>query len=557
MPATTNEGVLSGIQDRILDDLQTRIQNESHIPGFVLDSVARMHPVDVSKAVEGELRLLSSADETSVETMPPERAWWSVNHLTYVTAVPYIKPIDLLHSPRIQPELAKAISPFDAISFLVGQRLGLERTAVHTGPLISEELVKDEAASVSVEAAVKGMLYYHSRTSPNQTLFHFPVINMTKVKSHDLIVEDPDFSPEIIISIPVANGQERDTLPQTLRLLAEQSLDHEMYEIVLLHNTKLSKQMYEQLVSDDPYETGDALSREIADEQEWLYEVYQDLLKDYPWLRIRADFAVNDPYTTIGGCRQQLGDNIARTYVARGSTNNPLLLSMDADIRSLNKDYLQNMLLTAEQTGAPVIASRIKWRADKDATVGPYTSKLLRLGLFMHSAACASQNLPNFTDSGTAILLKDYCLAGGHNWTDSFAENIRIAQLLHMNRVRHDNPVPTVQISRGSIFGSDPRRQIDVLARGYPPSLAWKQGITTFGKNDDKVRVQATPYEEAEAMASAELSHLIKDMVVHAFGTYDSEAYLKKVEVLRKGLDIIGLPDYLPEPVELATEPIL
>ncbi len=530
---------VSGIRDKILDDVQARLLADRPLPGFLIDSISRMHPLDISSSKRGECVALDEFDEDDLRSMEPERAWLSYNYFITPTVAPYKTPIHLYHRTKLLPEVGTEKSVLDILATLVNQRRGLKRNAVFTGPIVSQELYNGETDSISVKEAARGMLTYHSITVPylELTKFQAALLDTTDDRYPEAATNIEGFSPEIIICIPVANGQEWDTLPKTLKLLAEQSLDHDKYEIVLLHNSVEAKDAYDNEGIDD------GVANEAAIEHEWLSIVYNKLLDDYPNLKIRADLAVHAPSTTIGFCRMRLGQQVASKYIERGSTNNPLLLNMDADIRSLNKDFLKNMLATAEQTDAPVITSRLRWQADKDANIGPNSAKLLKLGLFLNATAQAYMNAPNFIESGTAIRMKEYCLSGGHYWTQMLSETIQITQLLNVLRKKNDQG-PAITMSRGSIIGSDPRRQIDVLARGHSTSKAWSRELTTFGQSDDPVRTQRTPYEEAEMIATAELERLVMETIEDVFGDTKSEAFQAKSEVVRKGLSIIGLPVY-------------
>lgn len=539
MSCEVTQGTSEGIQGRILNDIEARLQKGASIPGFVVDSLARMHPLDVSGLVDGNIVMPEGFDEDTLAATETGHAWRLVSQFMVPTMAPYKDPIALHHKTKMHPDVAREISTFDAMASLVSQRQGLEKGFVFSGQIVSEELFTGNEDAVSVTDAIRGMLYYHANTVPDRTVLQRPLIDTTSIRTSEGIITDEKFSPEIVVCIPVANGEERDTLPKTLRLLAEQSLDKDKFEIVLLHNSRIPDEAEDG--SGDPTLVGLAVIDELIAEQNWLFGVYEELLQNFPDLKIRGDLAIHDERVSIGYCRMRMGEVAAVSYMMRGATNNPLLLHMDADTQSLNKDYLSNILVTAEQTDAPVIGTRAKWQAPEGQVVGPNTDKLLRFSSFMYAAGCALRGTVNYMDCGTAIRLKEYCLAGGHYWPQSFSETLRIAQIIDKTRrlnERDDAIVP----SRGSVFGSDPRRQIDVLAKGHAPIRAWEKDITTFGVSDDQVRTQQAPYEQAEAVASTELDRLIEDTVERSFGKPDSKAFLAKADVVRKGLAIIGLP---------------
>lgn len=529
---------MPGIQGRILDDIETRLKNELPVPGFVIDSISRMHPRDICRVTGDEIALFDDVELHEFNEVAPEDAWRMVRYPVTVTPASYVNPVDIYYRTRIHPYTLVEVSLFDKLSHLVNQRYGLKIKAVTTGPIMSEELLSGQEDAVEAGQAALGLLYYHYCTVPNKTRFQGNIVDTTlrnDAKSH----EASDFAPDVIVLIPVANGQERETLPHTLELLADQSLDYDQYEVVLLHNSRIDSDLY------GTAEGNERTLKEIELEAMWLGDVYGKLLHEFPMLNIRAEIVAHAPYTTIGYCRMRLGDSAAARYIFRGSTNNPLLLNMDADIRSMNKDFLRNMLATADQTDKPVITSRLQWQPGANIELGPYTAKLMKLGTFLHNASRSFYNEPSFTDSGTAIRFKDYCLSGGHYWTQMFAETIQIVHNLHkIHSMQGRGGV--IATSTGSRFGSNARRQIDMLARGHAPTRAWTRGLTTFGEDDDPVRLQESPHELAEKNAAANIEQMILETIDDTFGSRESEKYLAKIDSIRKALAILGLPDCLP-----------
>lgn len=546
-----------GVRDAILEDVETRITLGKAVPGFVIDSILRMHPSDIIRKFDGETALLREPMQ-DFDARPFNDAWDNLNYRTAPTIASYVKPLNLFHQTTLHPYLLEEMGMADSIFHLGAQRAGMKVGVVVTGLVLCEEFFNGCGAMVDVRGAVEGMLHYQDQLRPNLTIDELVLIDSTV----DGVASLPETKkeraePEIIICIPVASEEEHDTLPKTLEAIAKQTLDPRLFEVVLLHNTSMTEEEYEDIkLQDGPIFE---LAKRMEAEQLWTMKTYLDILEKYPNLQIRVKFAIHAPDTKIGYCRSKLGEDVASTYISRGSTNDPLLLNLDADVQKLNSDFLAELLRKSKDSNAAVIASRLKWAYQDGNIPTPTVKKLLKFDRFLQVIGSKLADALPYTDSGTAFRLRDYCLAGGHYWLDGFAESIHIVQLLEKTNTLNGIEDPTIVMCNEATFSSDARRQIDMMSRGYAPTKAWKEGITTFGDPDDPVRVQDLPAELAEENATREIQNVLAEMIKDILGRFSINEILSKEDVIRKGLRIIGLPDIdsVLDPVRLQLKRLL
>ncbi len=533
--------VPAGIRGAILSDVERRINDGRAIPGFVVESLARMHPAEIADDLGSEVVLFDDVDQEDFRNSVADVARQYVNYRVAPSIVPFKEPYDLYRKTKVHPLMLGEMGLADTVINLAAQRIGLEHQAVTTGRIVSEELFSGKSDDLSVKDSIRAMLEYQAQTIPDQVIDSSLIVDTTSyIPGFNSVTDENINDPEIIVCIPVANGEEHETLPRTLRLLAEQSIDPELFEVVLLHNSRMSSEEYEEADNENSQVVEDFINR-LNKEQAWLEKMYDGITREYPKLKVRAEFAAHGPYATVGYCRARLGQSVAVRHLLRGSKDNPLLLSMDADVATLNRDYLQGMVDTGKSTNSPVITSRVYWRSPERIDKGSMVSKLLKFDRFIQAVGVKLIGLPPYMDTGTAFRLKEYCLAGGHHWLDQFSENINVANLLHKIRKSNDQD-PAIVMSNGSIMGSDPRRQIDVMSRGHAPSKSWKPEVTTFGDEDDSVRIQSAPVLLAEKMAEENLESWVWDMISHSVGPPDSRRVEQKRQVIQRGLHMIGLP---------------
>lgn len=529
----------AGVAGKIFQDFEQRARAGEKIPLHIVDSLTRIHPNDIARFSGEDFELFDGVDPQEHELASPDEAREQIAYRYGPTFVSFAETVDTGRYYRIHPLVLEDIGAGNAAIALAEQREWFK----HTGffpftKYIGEELFEGIAETLDIQTALEAFLRYTEQTVPDLVVDNFQLFDSDSAKGAR---PSDEIEPKIIVCIPVANGQERHTLPHTLELLANQTLDHSSYEIVLLHNTWIEPEIEDKIFDEVGEFPGDFYIDQIM-EVKWAKKLYEELQTAYPNLNIRAELALMRSTTTIGYCRGEIGKRIAKKYIERGSTNNPLVLSMDADVATLNKRYLEEMVNTADTSGSPALGSRVVYRLPggigRDTTV----SKLLRFNHFIQHIGTSAAGLPPIMDTGTAIRLKEYALLNGHHWKDMFSENLNMIHILRMIAARNGTG-DALTMSNGSILGTNPRRQIDAMARGHAPTEAWSPEHTSFGELDDPVRIQEVPLSDAELNANKMVEVWIRKIVERAVGSVDGELFNKKETLIRKGLQLLHLPD--------------
>lgn len=522
---------MSRIQRKNIEAIKNRLQNRQKVPGFMLDMCLRTSPQALFEHLDDEQiedktwrNIAARLIKSSILGDSTEDSWY------YLT--PYLSRTFSI-TDSFRPNRTP-LQDFDTFDFDIDppespKDLALEifwqtvkRLQLKHGLLYSRLIAKDEIAGSG---------------SPYST----PEIVRTFVENNDRLMSnflshtEPYFfnaegsdcktaNPEVIIIIPVAAGQERETLPKTLEALAHQSLHPDLFKVWLLHNTK------------------EEANTPAADEEAWMEEFYSDLHEKYPSLRFIAAHVGVISSTPIGYLRL-LGHMLAmQRYLDNGAQNNPLMLNLDADITSLNHDFLSNLHDEAERSEKPVVASRLIWDTKEIRRQAPTATKLLQLNYFLARCKESINQTATFYDCGTGIKLRDYCLSGGHSWYDMFYETGNIPMAISTFKKYDGDLKKVVAGSAKSRYKTSPRRQLDTMLRGFMHDKAWDRDVTTFGELDDAVRTSNADLEKLEQICQEKLELWLQEMIELYIGTIHSDAYKQKRETINAALKILKLP---------------
>ncbi len=525
---------LSIVQERMLNAATERFVGSKPVPAYMLDSVRRMD----TQSVLRHTGIKEDLPQELVE-LEPEQAWTYIGGDRQV-AVPYDYPInirgDLKYAPRSTGE-----QKLDSVGFamMVATRSKIIDGYYQSGRLISDELLNlNNLDSLQVSSVIRSWLDYDKQICIESDAEEAAVITDSEL----LVPVQSNYPPpEIVVAIPVRLGEDTVNMRATLQALSDQDIDPKKVEIVVLGNKILSvEEASLEANSKEFIECQQQIECQVSQFEEEIF----DFLLENPSFRIRALGAVLGSWNSIGSVRRTLFRDIANTHLRRSAENNPIIVNLDADTTSLSSSFLEGILETKEHSTAPVVVPRLRWATDLAEGKIPRNSavgRLLRLDRFMPEVSSSHHDRVGICDDGMAVNLKEYCLVGGHIGGDGFLENGNIGLCIRDYFEADDKPA--IAVSKKSILGSHPRRQLDTMSRGYSPAKAWDREITSFGKDNDRVRTQQVPFEQAEKRATAELEEWTREVVEAYAGGRNDEVFKAKEEVIRKGLQIIGLPD--------------
>lgn len=413
------------------------------------------------------------------------------------------------------------------------RRIWLGEVGITWSRLVAKEALEGTDVQISTQDIAKIFSEYSRQADPREVcIFGYDVYRSNEPSTVAPI--------DIAIHVPVAAGQERETLPVLIDELARQTIHPSKAKTYFVHNRRKV-----EFSDDKDYIDAD------TEELEWMRSFYAEVASKYPHFQFEARYIIGEPSLTIGHIRRRSHLYAIDDYLRNSAENNPLMLNLDADTSQMNADFLQNVLTVADGSESPVIATRLGWKTADIKKQAPTVAKLLKLSSFLSSVAEADRGTSSFFDCGTAVRLREYCLSGGHIWHDEFYETGGIAHVIKQFPQHKGNLGSVVTASKSSRFKSDPRRQLYTMLQNSAPERAWDPDITTFGEHDDPVRKQSLDLQALEKQTVATLGTLIADMIEINIGwffgsqtqdTQGRERYMRKQEVIAKGLELLGLP---------------
>jgi hypothetical protein len=529
----------------IVNEVMQKIAKGEHLTPVDLDVCTLLSPYELvclfdDKAMDDEnIQILFDNTEQD-----PELVDWTrlalqngIHDLMVVPYEPGAQVIVGLEDAYDTPERIRLLglesSTIEELLMQIIRRIWLGQINMTWSRLLAREALEGTDKEISTQEIAVTFSQYSSQADPNSIL----VLEKTIYKSKEPDNETP---VEVVVHVPVAAGQERDTLPKLIDNLARQSIDPKKIKTYIVHNRR--KASYD----DAHYEEDD------HEEIEWMRDFYTEIVGKYPHYKFEAIYIVGEPALTIGHIRRKSHLYAINKYTLNNAKNNPLMINLDADTSQMNTDFMQSLLDTAESTGRPVTATRLKWKTSEVFREAPTVAKLLKLSMFLSAVAEADRGTPTFYDCGTAIRLREYCLSGGHIWHDVFYETGGVVHAVKLFAEHDGNLGSVVSVSKNSRFKSDPRRQLFTLHKKSAPERAWDPEITTFGEHNDTVRGQSINLAELESQTVSLLGELIADMIEINIGwfhgatsenTNGREGFIRKQDVISKGLRLLGLPD--------------
>ncbi len=236
-------------------------------------------------------------------------------------------------------------------------------------------------------------------------------INFSNTRSAvDALGESPNSVGDLrcIVAIPVAGLEEYQHIFRTLEQFAKQSLPSSAFEIVLHVNLPHSRDgSNPDSASSLPLTLG-----EIARFQ-----------KAYPNVVVRSfvnAYAGSPP--VIGRIRADLWEAVGYDMQQRGLQQDVLVVSADADIVHMNKDYLLKMAETFENTEADIVTATLWWQGVPGLPYDAVANRILRYQKFLDHVRDRHAKTLHTADANTGISLAMYFAVGGYDRTAEIGE---------------------------------------------------------------------------------------------------------------------------------------
>lgn len=334
-----------------------------------------------------------------------------------------------------------------------------------------------------------------------------------------------------VVAIPVAGHQEHGNIFRTLEQFRKQDMDANKFEVWLYLNM--------------PAEEGNH-DKELASATQMTLDEIDRFRKQYPTVPIRT---VNAAYyyekPTIGTIRCDLWDLIGYDLRQRGRQDDILVISADADIVNLNKEYLRGMYDTWQATGADLVTAHLLWQSVPTLPYDSIVNRLLRYQTFVDGLRDNHADTLHAADANTGISLAMYFAVGGYDRNAKLGEMYNLIHEIRKHRNQREDlnvyaPVKTVEAkSKTSYLKTHSRRVVKAMSLGCAPYQAWDQSIIEFG-NNDSLRTEEMEGERAEHFARLNWKKWLK----RDTPPYTREVPLsKKRRVLKAARQILGFGD--------------
>jgi hypothetical protein len=382
--------------------------------------------------------------------------------------------------PHFDSEKWRRENPIDfAVSaFLVHM---LRRNLAYQRVWPSESLVRNSDVRLDFEAESTRFLNFISEHMPEDYEHMQKTVESMGSSSNDVDMLD------CVVAIPVAGHQEYENIFHTLEQFAHQNMPTSAYEVVLYLNM--------------PGKDGKN-DKELAQKLQLTMSEIERFKKAYPDVVVRvATTTYRVGEAAIGAIRAELWNAISYDLVERGRKDDILVISSDADIVSLNRRYLSDMVGTFQDNDVDVVAAQLTWQPVAGLPYNAPVNKILRYQTFLDTVRDRHSDRLHTADANTGISLAMYMAVGGYDKGMALGEmnNIvhRIRYYRQPNELRETDKYapsekPMEAKAQRATLRTHSRRLIKAMALGYSPYNAWDQRLITFGANDE-VRTEVAP----------------------------------------------------------------
>lgn len=334
-----------------------------------------------------------------------------------------------------------------------------------------------------------------------------------------------------IVAIPVAGHQEHGNIFRTLEQFRKQDMDAGEFEVWLYLNMPAEEGNHDEQLASETQKTLDEIDR---------------FRRQYPTVPIRTvNAAYYDEKPTIGTIRCDLWDLIGYDLRQRGRQDDILVISADADIVNLNKEYLSGIYDTWQATGADFVTAHLLWQSIPTLPYDSTVNRLLRYQTFVDGLRDNHADTLHAADANTGISLAMYFAVGGYDRNAKLGEMYNLIHEIRKYRNQKEDPnvyapVKIVEAkSKTSYLKTHSRRLVKAMSLGFAPYQAWDQRIIEFG-NNDSLRTEEMEGELAEHFAELNWKKWLKR---------DTPSYMREVplakkrRVLKAARNILGFSD--------------
>lgn len=398
----------------------------------------------------------------------------------------------------------------------------------HPTAPVSKDLYDNPAAELDAPRQLEHYLNYLRQEQPTV---------MTTVEEEQAQLGPPrnDInSQRCIVAIPVAGHQEYQNIYTSLEQFAKQSLSQDEFEVVLglnLPAPEVAKRFVDR-------------EGQLASELELTLSEIARFQQDYPDFPLRYyTHAYRGDPPKIGRIRADLWAAIGLDAQKRGLEKDLLIISGDADIVSLNRNYLQSMVQTAEQTGADIVTAGLRWQMAPGLPYDAMVNKMLRYQTFLDDVRDRHAKLLHTSDANTGISLAMYFAIGGFNRDVALGEMMDLAHDIRGYRNTSQTeyrPAKLVEAKASDAWlKTHSRRLIRVMALGHRPYDAWDQKLIVFG-TDDELRTEAMQVHAANEQAAKNWKKWVKSETPYYMRNVP---LAKKRRILKAARHVLGFSD--------------
>ncbi len=412
-------------------------------------------------------------DIITKEILPPQPV-----STDYVTDLPPIIPI-YARRPLESLNGIKGPNPFLGLYYGSGAPLTLEERRQYQAELSPRLRANPNA---KLEARKEEEEYLAQQTAEYRS------------KVEELVVQTEPMDPacKLTVCIPVAGHQEVQNIERTLSSYLNQTADPKSFELALFVNQPDTSPNGEHIKSDGTFKK------------------IEEFKKQHPELNIRVMQAVLPRGDArIGYVRKLLSDATLRRELARGSNEDLIMVSNDADLKGVAPEYVQNFIERFEkepQTDA--FMGQLDW--DPESYI---RNPLVHIGtrLFQYISAQHRKSGRGIESSGAnfAYRASIYAAVGGYDSKSIMGEdNLFGRKLLSARRGARDHTPIAYGGARVSRLYTSSRRAEKAIRDGLAPIEQWAKGFSAF---DDEVR--KVKWEETSEAPDYDNPEVVKKLV--------------------------------------------
>jgi len=390
-----------------------------------------------------------------------------------------------------------------------------------------------------VSPALEEDPYFIARLETELSRYFTDLEGSQKIRHGNLLDRHEALTPTLnnisdlrcIVAIPAAGHQEYGNIFKTLEQFSKQDLDKGTFEIFLYLNLPRDYDEHDGDLAKDTQKTLDEVVR------------FRELYPDVTVRLVTSTYAGDRP--NIGAIRSDLWDLVGFNMKQRGREEDILVVSSDADIIHLNRQYLSGMVKTWEETGADVVTAHLLWQSVPNLPYDSTVNRLLRYQSFIDNLRDNYSKTLHTADANTGVSLAMYFAIGGYDRHRKLGEMNNLVDGIRQYRRADKNaeeytPVKQVEAkSKTSYLKTHSRRLVKAMSLGRAPYEAWDQGIIKFG-SDDELRTADMESQLAEQHAVENWKKWLKrDTPYYVYGV----PLAKKRRILKAARQVLGFSD--------------